>query len=466
MRLPFLDFSTLAARRAACERELALNRRTAPEHYLALRRVTRNAGSGLAIDGAGETVDWLVEMRRFADGALLDEVARRGGFGVGLALRLADQIAAFHAASERFIDRGGGDAMAGIAAMNVDCIDEFAPAVFDPDAAAALRRDTEAALARQRGLLDRRMAEGRVRHCHGDLHLHNIFLDGDTPRLFDAIEFDDRLAQIDVMYDLAFLLMDLWHRDLKAEAARLLSRYLLRSGDFEGLAALPLFLSLRAGIRAHVTARMADGEDGPAALHGEARSYLALARDLLRPRRALLVGVGGLSGSGKSTFANALAPWLGRPPGAICLRSDELRKQLMGVEPEAPLPADAYAAAVSRRVYDEMRRRAGLVLAQGYAAIADAVQNRSQDRAALAVVADKAGTGFAGFWLEADEATLLARVGGRSGDASDADAAVVRKQLSQDAGTMDWHRLDAEREVAALVEAALAVLPGETVNRG
>jgi hypothetical protein len=249
--------------------------------------------------------------------------------------------------------------MAGIAAMNVDCIDEFAPAVFDPDAAAALRRDTEAALARQRGLLDRRMAEGRVRHCHGDLHLHNIFLDGDTPRLFDAIEFDDRLAQIDVMYDLAFLLMDLWHRDLKAEAARLLSRYLLRSGDFEGLAALPLFLSLRAGIRAHVTARMADGEDGPAALHGEARSYLALARDLLRPRRALLVGVGGLSGSGKSTFANALAPWLGRPPGAICLRSDELRKQLMGVEPEAPLPADAYAAAVSRRVYDEMRRRAG-----------------------------------------------------------------------------------------------------------
>lgn len=460
VKLSFLDFSTLALRRAACDAELRLNRRTAPDIYLGLVPVTRRPDGGFVLDGAGATVDWLVHMRRFADDALLDAVARAGRFDLDLARRLADEIAAFHAAAE-VVNDGGADEMRWVATMNAEAIAAHAPQVFDADAVVTLNAAVLAAVDACGDLLDRRRADGFVRHCHGDLHLRNIFLDDGTPRLFDAIEFDDRLARIDVLYDLAFLLMDLWHRDLHAAANRVLGRYLLRTGDFAGLRALPLFMSLRAGIRAHVSATTAQNGADREPLRQEARQYLALAADLLRPRPPVLVGVGGVSGSGKSTFAAALAPDLGMPPGAVCLRSDEIRKRLMGVEPEQRLGADAYAGAVSARVYAELRRCAGQVIGAGMTAIADAVHNDAPSRAALADVAAQAGVRFAGFWLEAPVEVLEHRLDRRSGDASDADSAVMRAQLNRDPGAITWHRLAAGRPLDDLVDEAHAELAAD-----
>ena len=223
-----------------------------------------------------------------------------------------------------------------------------------------------------RGLLDRRRANGKVRRCHGDLHLRNICLFDDKPTLFDCLEFSDALASIDVLYDLAFLLMDLEHRGLAEFANVVLNRYLDLTGEDDGLAAMPLFLSLRAAIRAHVTATAmdqaaaAERKQEPAA---EARSYLSLAARLLRPRPRRLVAIGGLSGSGKSTLATALAPAI----GARVLRSDVIRKRLFGVTPETRLPAHAYAAEISRLVYETLRQRAAAALASGYSVIIDAV---------------------------------------------------------------------------------------------
>lgn len=452
--LPFLDFSTLALRRQACENELRLNRRTAPDHYLGLVPVTRTADGRLKLGGDGEVVDWTVHMRRFPDDALLDTVARDGRFDGALALRLADEVAAFHNRAEVFTDRGGAEEMARVAGVNAGMIARYVPAIFDAAAAEQLHDAVEDAVARCQPLLMRRQADGYVRHCHGDLHLRNIFLDGDMPRLFDAIEFDDRLARTDVLYDLAFLLMDLWHRDLRREANRVMGRYLLRTGDFEGLAALPLFLSLRAAIRAHVSATMAQTATAPAPLQAEARQYLALAADVLAPRPALLVGIGGFSGSGKSSVAAALAPVLGPPPGAVCLRSDEIRKLLHGVEPEQALPPEAYAPSVSARVYAELRGRAASVGQAGYAAIADAVHDRAADREALEAVAAATGLPFVGLWLEAPAAVLEARVHGRRGDASDADVPVLRQQLAKGSEDVHWHRLDATGTVDAIVAEA------------
>ncbi|MBC8240029.1 MAG: AAA family ATPase, partial [Alphaproteobacteria bacterium] len=244
-------------------------------------------------------------------------------------------------------------------------------------------------------------------------------------------------------YDLAFLLMDLWHRDLRGEANRVFSRYLLRTGDLAGLAALPLFLSLRAGIRAHVTATMATGATENVSLRAEAVRYLDLAITILHPKPAILLAVGGFSGSGKTHLAAALAPLLGPIPGAVHLRSDELRKVMGGQDPEAPLGRDAYSNAMSARVYAQLRQRAGQALSSGHAVIADAVHNHAGSRDALTDLAADNGVPFVGIWLDADPALMAQRIAARHGDASDADAAVMQKQVAAGVGSMDWRRIDA-----------------------
>ena len=444
VRLPYLDFSTLEKRRLACENEMRLNRRTAPGLYLGVVAIERQADGRLTIGaGDGETVDWLVKMRRFPDDALLTRVVAKGPLSPKIVRGLADTIADFHKAAETSNAWGGADELARIARGNADNIARYTPELFAPARAGALAEATLAAVEAQRELLEWRRANGFVRHGHGDLHLANIYLDEGQPRLFDAIEFDDRLAQNDVLYDLAFLLMDLLHRDLRDEANRVFSRYLLRTGDLGGLAALPLFLSLRAGIRTHVTATMAAGMEENAALRAEAVRYLDLATDVLRPRPPVLLAVGGFSGSGKTHLAAAVAPLLGPAPGAVHLRSDELRKVMLGQEPEAPLDPSAYRSEVSARVYGDLRQRAEQALLGGHAVIADAVHNRAEARDALAALAAKCGVPFVGIWLDADPALMAERIATRHGDASDADAAVMRKQVASGAGSIDWHRIDA-----------------------
>ncbi|MDA1097441.1 MAG: AAA family ATPase [Proteobacteria bacterium] len=444
VRLPYLDFSTIEKRRLACENEVRLNRRTAPTLYHGVVAIERQADGQLTIGaGGGETVDWLVRMRRFPDDALLSRIVAEGSLSPRIMRDLADTIADFHRAAEKSSAWGGADELLRIAKGNADRIAHYTPQLFEAERAKDLAAATLAAVAAHRELLEWRRANGFVRHGHGDLHLANIYLDDGRPRLFDAIEFDDRLAQNDVLYDLAFLLMDLWHRDLAGAANRVFSRYLLRTGDMAGLGALPLFLSLRAGVRAHVTATMAAGSKEHADLRAEAAGYLDLAIAVLRPRPPVLLAVGGFSGSGKSHLAAALAPLLGPVPGAVHLRSDELRKVLLGQDPEAPLGPSAYTSAVSAQVYEQLRQRAGQALLSGHAVVADAVHNHAGARDALAGLAAQSGVPFIGLWLDADPALMAQRITARHGDASDADAAVMQEQVAAGAGPVNWHRIDA-----------------------
>jgi len=472
VRLPYLDFSSLEKRRLACENEVRLNRRTAPNLYLGTLPVLRLPSGAMAIGGAigeavdkledaGEIVDWLVKMRRFPDDALLSRVVAKGPLPAEIVHQLADTIAAFHQSAAQSSAWGGADELARIAKGDSESMARFTPDLFDSARAQGVSEAMLEAVAAQRQLLEERRAGGFVRHGHGDLHLANIYLDDGRPRLFDAIEFDDRLAQNDVLYDLAFLLMDLWHRELRGEANRVFNRYLLRTGDLGGLAALPLFLSLRAGIRAHVSASMAAAitENGKhAALRAEAVSYLDLAAEVLQPRPPVLLAVGGFSGSGKSHLAAALAPLVGPVPGAVHLRSDELRKVMLGQDPETPLRPAGYRAEVSARVYGEIHHRAEQALSSGHAVIADAVHNRADGREALAALAARCGVAFLGIWLDADPALMARRIGGRRGDASDADAAVMRRQVKSGAGPINWQRLDAALPLEAKLHRVLELL--------
>ena len=459
VRFPFMDFSTLAKRKAACAAEVAINRPNAPDLYRGVVPIVRD-GDGLRLGGAGEPVEWAVHMRRFDESRTLDRVAT-DGLGRDLLARLAAAVIASH---ERAPVRDGAAATDALARYVEENREAFAetPDLFPPDRAAALTRAAGDALSALRPLLLARGEAGFVRRCHGDLHLRNIVLLDGEPVLFDAIEFDDAIATGDVLYDLAFLLMDLWERDLRAEANLLLNRYLWGTDEahLQGLAALPLFLSLRAAIRAKVTAAALPHLTGEARgkAAAEARRYFAFAETFLAPAPAFLLTVGGLSGTGKSTLAAALTPRLGRPPGAVHLRSDVERKRLFGVPETERLPADAYDPAVTREVYARLQRQATLAVSAGSAVVVDAVHARPDERAAIEAVARDAGCAFAGLWLEAPAAVLTKRVEARRGDASDAGAAVVAQQVGYDVGPVGWRRLDASIGTEALTGAALAAL--------
>ena len=478
VRFPYLDFTTRTARHAACEAEVRVNRRTAPTLYLGVAAVLR-AGARLRLGrpdeapGPGEeAVDWLVAMRRFDQATLFDAMATRGALTPALVAELAETIAAFHDNAAPSRDFGGangmGYALDGILAE----IARFTPAIFAPDAAADIDRALRGALAALATLLDARRDAGFVRQGHGDLHLRNICLIDGRPTPFDGIEFNDAIATVDVLYDLAFLLMDLEHRGLRPLANLALNHYLPRRGDYAGLAALPFFLACRAAVRAHVAATQASRPDGAIAnpsLASEARDYLALGRAFLDPVAPRLVAVGGLSGTGKTALARVLAPSLGRAPGAVHLRSDVIRKCLFGVDPLTRLGADAYTEAVTRQVYETIRHQAGEALAAGSAVVADAVHARPEERAGIAAVARAAGVPFDGLWLDAPEAVRIERVEGRTVDASDATAAVARAQAGFVPADPEWLRIDASGETDATVAQARKALKlnekSRTLNR-
>ncbi len=439
---PYLDFSTPDLRRRACEAELVLNRRTAPTLYEEVRGLFRGADRAVSFEPNGEAIDWVVVMRRFDQNLLFDALAKTGRLDRHVMDQLADRIAEFHASAERHFDDGGPAEMGDLADVQYHCLAAQSRAGFARDRVERIRKKWQERVAILAELLDRRRAAGKVRQCHGDLHLRNICLFDGKPTLFDCLEFDKALARIDVLYDLAFLLMDLEHRGLRHFAARVFNRYLDRSGEDDGLAALPLFLSLRAAIRAHVTATALEHAAG-AKMACDAHRYFDLAERFLQPQPCRLVAIGGLSGTGKSTLAAGLAPELGLRPGARVLRSDVTRKLLLGVDPEERLPATAYTRETSARVYDALRRKAAVGLAAGYTVIIDAVAQKEEERNSFAEVARAATVPFSGLWLEAGPEAMADRIRGRVGDASDASPEVLAEQLRHDTGGIDWVRIDA-----------------------
>jgi aminoglycoside phosphotransferase family enzyme/predicted kinase len=458
IRFDYLDFSTAEKRRRFCDAEVELNRRTAPTLYRRVLPVTRDASGALALDGAGVAVDWLIEMTRFPQDALFDRLAATGRLDLALMPPLADAIASFHAAAKRRGDHGGRAGMQWVVDGNAAGFEEFGPGRLDLDACRRLTEQAGRQLNRHGALLDRRRESGYVRRCHGDLHLRNIVLLEDRPTLFDGVEFHDEISCIDVEYDLAFLLMDLWHRGLPRHANVVWNRYLSQTDDFSGLPLLPLFLSCRAAVRAKTGATAASLEsDGRRRreLDDVARTYLAMAGQLLHPPGPVLVAVGGFSGSGKSTLAAALAPSVGGAPGAVVLRSDEIRKRLCGVTPLEPLGPAGYTAAVSERVYRRLIESATDILRSGHSVIVDAVYGRPGDRRTVERVAERSSVPFVGLWLDAPLSMLVERATGRRNDPSDADAEVIRTQWSQDTRPLEWPHLDAARSSESVLQSAL-----------
>lgn len=445
VRLPFLDFTSLSERERTARRELALNSAAAPGMYRDVVPVCRGPDGGVVLDGAGEVVDWVLRMARVPAGDFLDAMAMRGAISPSLLDGLGDTVAAYHAALPPLQT----DPIAAFTHLIDGNIASARDAGLPADEVARWADGIRQELHDRADWLIARRDAGMVRRIHGDLHLGNLCLWRGLPTPFDALEFDEALAEFDVGYDLAFLLMDLEARLNRVAANRVLNRYLARTLDWGLVAGLRLFISLRAMVRAHVEAR-----SGHAARSAD---YLARALAVLAPARSVVLAIGGLPGTGKSTLARALAPSLGMAPGAVVVRSDELRKRQHNVAPEQRLPPSAYTSEASAAVLDALTQAVRTVAASGHAIIADATFMADAQRAAVAAAA---GGNFLGVWLHAPIAVLEARVAARIGDASDADLAVLHSAANNDPGAGGWLAVDATDANAAqaAVVAALQAL--------
>lgn len=442
VRLPFLDFSTPQLRRRYCREELRLNRRTAPQLYLDVVPVggdLRRPRVGLG----GPALEHAVRMRRFPQEALFSRLAARGALGAEHVDALADALASFHGA----IAGGAVPAAIGTAeAIRAPAAENFAEMLAlrprGPACAAleALRGWTEVEGAALASVFEARRRRGFVRECHGDLHLGNVVSIDGAAVLFDGIEFAPRFRWTDVMADAAFPFMDLM-LGTERLAWRFLDRYLQRTGDYEGLAVLRFYAVYRAVVRAKIAAVRASQLIRDDALRLDALAdldeYAELARRLSSRPAPVLVLMHGVSGSGKSTVAQALLESL----GAVRLRSDVERKRLHGLDPAAKTASAVgggiYTAVAGERTYRRLAHLAQAALSAGYPVIIDAAFLERPRRDALREVAHACNAAFEVVSCFAPPDVLRERVGRRGrvhADASEAGPEVLERQLALEHG--------------------------------
>ncbi|MCA0439349.1 MAG: AAA family ATPase [Proteobacteria bacterium] len=431
LRLPFADFSTLAARRHFCNEELRLNQRLAPRLYLDVLPVlgsVRQPRIGTAQE-AGAAIDWVLRMRRFAPGSELDALVRAGQLQGGELDAFAARLARFHAQAPVAGPDGDWGRPAQVGQAIADVLDQLAALLSGAEAArlAALRAWFGARQPALAGHWAARRAAGQVRECHGDLHLGNVVrIDGEITA-FDCLEFSPGLRWIDTLADTGFLTMDLHAHGRPDLAWRFLDAYLAASGDYAGLAVLRPYEVYRALVRA-MAARLRATQGASA----QGPDYLACAERLAAPLGARLLITYGLSGSGKSTAAAQLLQ-----QGAVRLRSDVERKRLHGLAPlddSAALGLDIYTSEASRRTFAQLAAQARALLAAGYPVIVDAAFLRRRERDAFHALARELGLPFAILHCHADPDRLRERVRQRraaGGDPSEADLAVLARQQQQ-----------------------------------
>lgn len=435
-KLDFLDFSTLQARRHYCEEELRLNRRLAPELYLAV--VPIGGGPDCPqLEGAGTPFEYAVKMRAFSQDALWSARLRAQVLSLGEVDEFARLLGRFHLRAEPAPEGtpwGGADLQQGIAEENARTVAQYTREPRWLGVLAQLRAWERAHRVSLDAALASRKAQGCIRECHGDLHAANILTLGGRVQVFDCIEFNEAMRWIDVFNDIAFTCMDLraWKReDL---AARLLDRYLEETGDFGGLAVLPHYLVQRALVRCKVALLRAEqytntsDEAEHRACRAEAYRYLDLALKCTRLPKPMIVIMHGMSGSGKSTLSGRLM----EGSAAVRLRSDVERKRMYRSQSDTAAPDAPYSAQAVDAVYVQLAGLARQIVLAGYPVIVDAAFLKQAQRRRFEELAAALGLAFCIVSVQASVERMQARVAARAArgdDPSDAGVAVLARQL-------------------------------------
>ena len=419
----FLDYSTVERRRHFCQEELRVNRRLAPDVYLDVVPVRRHEGrhSFMAI---GAVVDYAVRMRRLPDSASAESLLRHGALTPEHLERLAARLAAFYATSPAEPRGGSLDAIRANVEENFAQVEPFVGRFVGRDTFDAVRAWQLGFLAREVRALETRQRDDRIRDGHGDLRLEHVYFESDQPIAIDAIEFNERFRIGDVAADVAFLAMELDARSRPDLAARFLAAFASEADDYDLYGVLDFYLSYRAWVRGKVASFLAadpsTDPDKAARKAREAAELFALARAYSEPSRTdgAVIAVGGLIGAGKSTLAHALARSLGFP----VIDSDRTRKALAGVAATERAPAEVYGEAFTRRTFDELFRRAAVVLGSGRGVILDATFRDRGLRLRARDLAQRHGRPFRFVEAICDDTTLRARLRARARGVSVSDA--------------------------------------------
>ncbi len=438
--LGFVDFSTLQRREYFCREELRLNRRFNPGLYLAVRPIIEDA-AGLRIGAddqpldASAIVEWTLVMRAFSQADRLDVCLQTGRLGVPDMVALGRRLAALHASAPVAEPAAGRGTAQAVAARTADTLASLVAAAGPlAERGARLAAASAEASGRLAAVFERRLADGRVRECHGDLHLSNLVRQDGEILPFDCIEFDPELRWIDVMADLAFVLMDLDVRGRADLGWPLLNAWLGTNGDYDALRVLRYYQAYRSAVRALVAALQLHQGVDPDASRGRCEDHLGLAERYLAVHQPVLILMCGLSGSGKSWLAERLAPLI----GAAWLRSDVERKRLHGMGPldraAAGPDGGIYSAAAGERVSERLRDCAAAALDGGVPLIVDATFISARQRARFATLAADRGGRALTLLCDAPEHMLRQRIRTRQAagdDPSDADEAVLDLQLGR-----------------------------------
>lgn len=437
--LGFLDFTTLAARKHYCEEELRLNRRFAPGLYLGIVAIT-GSPEAPQLGGAGSPFEYAVKMRRFDQDALLTNVMARNALQPRHLTQFATALAGLHQSAAGATDHDPFGEPDTVHAAAIQNFTQMRPLAQQSHAArlAHLADWTESVFAAHITQFAERKRQGRVRECHGDLHLGNLILLDDQITAFDCIEFNADFRWIDVMSEVAFLVMDLTSQGRRDLSFRFLNAYLETSGDFAGLAVLDYYLVFRALVRAKVILFRATQDDTPAPLKQQAwaefEHYLTLAESFTQHDHPCLILMHGFSGSGKSTVARDLAAYL----PAIHIRSDVERKRLYGLAPltrsQSEIDGGIYTADASQRTYARLADLAREVIDAGRSVILDATFLSGAQRKPFIDLAGNLDVPWLVVDCVADAPVLRQRVAARMAagtDAAEADLAVLEKQLTQ-----------------------------------
>lgn len=426
----FLDFSTLERRQHFCLEEIRMNQEIAPELYLEVLAITQS-NDRVELNGTGEPVEYVLKMREFPQADLFSCLFERGELTESHLEELGRIVARFHAKAQtnEYI-RSFGEVSKVRQAFdeNYEQTKKYIGGPQTPEQFEETKAFSDEFFANRQELLNSRIQNNWIRECHGDLHLRNICLWQDKILLFDRIEFNEPFRFVDVMYDVAFAVMDLEARGRKDLGNAFLNTYIEQTGDWEGLQVLPLYLSRQAYVRAKVTSFLLDDPGVPDDLKKEAQEtaamYYKLAWNYTRSQKGRLILMSGVSGSGKSTVARQLA----RRWGAIHIRSDAARKHLAGIPLEQTGGAELYTSPMNEKTYGRLLELGVLLANQGFPVILDAKYDRQVLRQNAIAQANQHDLPIQIIYCTAPDDVLRDRLSSRTNDVSDATADLLQQQ--------------------------------------
>jgi uncharacterized protein len=426
----FLDFTTLEQRKYFCEEELRLNQRGAPQLYLEVLAITQEADQ-FSLAGMGKPVEYALEMRQFPEDALFTRLLEKGALTEKRMQDLGRVVASFHAqaqTTDTIRSFGGMAQIRSAIDQNYEQTQKYVGSPQTQEQFEQTRSYTDRFFEERQELFDSRVVQDRIRECHGDLHLGNICLWQDQILLFDCIEFNPAFRFVDVMYDVAFVVMDLEVQGRLDLSYMFLNTYIEETGDWEGLQILPLYLIRQAYVRAKVTSFLLDepeiSEEAKAEAYQKAALYYQLAWRYTQKRQGQLILMSGLSGSGKSTVARYFA----RRLHAVHIRSDAVRKHLGGLSLYERGKDKLYTPAMTEQTYKRLLNLGIKLATQGYPVILDAKYDQQIFRLTALEQAQMNHLPFHIFYCTAPLEILRDRLQMRRGDITDAGVDLLEQQ--------------------------------------